>query len=215
MAFEAKICGLTTPAAVETAIGHGASHIGLVFFAKSPRNITAEAAGELSRLAAGKVIRTGLMVDASDEQIAAILAACPLDLLQLHGKETPERVAEIRQRFGLPVMKALQIGEAGDLAQARAYEKVADRLLFDAKPPASKTDALPGGNAVSFDWSLLAGQQFGIPWMLAGGLTADNLAEAVRASGARAADTSSGVEDRPGEKNLQKIKDFLRVAEGL
>jgi phosphoribosylanthranilate isomerase len=206
---------LTTPEAVATAIEHGASHIGLVFFAKSPRNIAPEAAGKLSRLAAGKVIRTGLIVDESDERIAAILEACPLDLLQLHGNETPERVADIRRRFGLPVMKALQIGTAEDLAHARSYEKVADRLLFDAKPPASKADALPGGNAVSFDWSLLAGQHFGIAWMLAGGLTADTLAGAVRASGARAADTSSGVEDRPGQKNLQKIKDFLRIAREL
>jgi phosphoribosylanthranilate isomerase len=215
MAFEAKICGLTTPEAVETAIDHGASHIGLVFFAKSPRNIAPEAAGRLSRLAAGRVVRTGLIVDESDERIAAILEACPLDLLQLHGQETPERVAEIRRKFGLPVMKVLQIGTAEDLARASSYESVADRLLFDAKPPASKADALPGGNAVSFDWSLLAGRHFGLPWMLAGGLTADNLAEAVRASGARAADISSGVEDRPGQKNLQKIKDFLRVARGL
>ena len=215
MAFDAKICGLTTPEAVATAIGHGASHIGLVFFARSPRNIAPEAAGKLSSHAAGKVIRTGLIVDESDERIAAILDACPLDLLQLHGRETPERVAEIRRRFGLPVMKALQIGTAGDLARARSYETAADRLLFDAKPPPDRTDALPGGNAVSFDWSLLAGQHFAIPWMLAGGLTADNLAEAVQASGALAADTSSGVEDRPGQKNLQKIKDFLRVSRGL
>ncbi len=215
MAIEAKICGLKTAEAVETAIAGGAGLIGMVFFARSPRNIDPQAAGALSLLAAGRATRVGLIVDETDERIASILEACPLDMLQLHGKETPERVAAIKTRFGLPVMKAVQIGEATDLARARDYEAVADRLLFDAKPPASKTDALPGGNALSFDWSLLAGQSFGRPWMLAGGLTPANLAEAVRATGARSVDTSSGVEDRPGEKNLQKIKDFLAVARSL
>jgi phosphoribosylanthranilate isomerase len=133
-------------------------------------------------------------------------------MLQLHGKETPARVAEIRAKFALPVMKALSIATAEDIAAAKTYEPVADRLMFDAKPPKTMVNALPGGNAVSFDWSLLAGQSFSRPWMLAGGLTAENLAEAVRISGARAVDTSSGVEDRPGVKNLQKIKDFLAVA---
>lgn len=215
MAIEAKICGLRTPEAIETAIAGGAAFIGLVFYAKSPRYLTAEAAGALSRPVAGKVGRVGLIVDASDEEIAAILAACPLDMLQLHGKETPERVAEIRAKFGRPVMKAIAIATAEDIAGLRIYEDVADRLLFDAKPPKTMVGALPGGNAVSFDWNLLAGQTFRRPWMLAGGLTVTNLAEAVRTSGARAVDTSSGVEDRPGVKNLQKIKDFLKVARDL
>lgn len=215
MAIEAKICGLRTPEAIETAIAGGAAFIGLVFYAKSPRYLTAEAAGALSRPVAGKVGRVGLIVDASDAEIAAILAACPLDMLQLHGKETPERVAEIRAKFGRPVMKAIAIATAEDIAGLRIYEDVADRLLFDAKPPKTMVGALPGGNAVSFDWNLLAGQTFRRPWMLAGGLTVTNLAEAVRTSGARAVDTSSGVEDRPGVKNLQKIKDFLKVARDL
>lgn len=215
MAIEAKICGLRTPEAIETAIAGGAAFIGLVFYAKSPRYLTAEAAGALSRPVAGKVGRVGLIVDASDEEIAAILAACPLDMLQLHGKETPERVAEIRAKFGRPVMKAIAIATAEDIAGLRIYEDVADRLLFDAKPPKTMVGALPGGNAVSFDWNLLAGQAFRRPWMLAGGLTVTNLAEAVRTSGARAVDTSSGVEDRPGVKNLKKIKDFLKLARDL
>jgi len=215
MAVDAKICGLSTPAAIETAIAGGAAFIGLVFFAKSPRYVTTATAGALSKPVAGKVTRVGLVVDATDDEITAILRDCPLDLLQLHGKETPERVAAIRARFGLPVMKVLSVATAEDIAGARAYEPVADRLMFDAKPPKTMVNALPGGNAVSFDWSLLAGQRFNRPWMLAGGLTAQNLAEAVRISGAPAVDTSSGVEDRPGVKNLQKIKDFLTVARSL
>lgn len=215
MAIEAKICGLRTPEAIETAIAGGAAFIGLVFYAKSPRYLTPEAAGALSRPVAGKVGRVGLIVDANDAEIAAILTACPLDMLQLHGKETPERVAEIRAKFSHPVMKVLSVATAEDIASARAYEDVADRLLFDAKPPKNMAAALPGGNAVSFDWNLLAGQAFRRPWMLAGGLTVTNLAEAVRTSGARAVDTSSGVEDQPGVKNLQKIKDFLKLARDL
>jgi phosphoribosylanthranilate isomerase len=215
MAIEAKICGMKTAVAIETAIAGGAAFIGLVFFARSPRHLTPTEAGALSRPIAGKVGRAGLIVDETDAGIAAILADCPLDLLQLHGRETPARVAEIRARFGLPVMKAIAIASAEDLAAARAYEAVADRLLFDAKPPKDMQNALPGGNAVSFDWELLAGQRFSRPWMLAGGLTTANLAQAARASGARAVDTSSGVEDLPGVKNLQKINDFLRLAQSL
>jgi phosphoribosylanthranilate isomerase len=215
MAIEAKICGMKTAAAIDTAIAGGAAFIGLVFYVRSPRHLTPAEAGALSRPIAGKVGRAGLIVDASDAEIAAILADCPLDLLQLHGKETPARVAEIRAKFSLPVMKAISIATAGDIAAAHVYEEVADRLLFDAKPPKDMTNALPGGNAVSFDWRLLQGQKFSRPWMLAGGLTVANLAEAVQTSGARAVDTSSGVEDQPGVKNLQKINEFLRIARGL
>jgi phosphoribosylanthranilate isomerase len=215
MAIDAKICGLSTVESVDAAISGGADLIGFVFFARSPRYLTPDAAGALSRPVAGKVRRVGLIVDATDAEIDAILGGCALDMLQLQGKESPARVAEIRVRFGLPVMKAVAISTADDLAVARTFEPVADRLLFDAKPPASLKNALPGGNAVSFDWRILAGQTFARPWMLAGGLTVDNLAEAVRVSGARAVDTSSGVEDRPGVKNPQKIKDFLALAKSL
>jgi phosphoribosylanthranilate isomerase len=215
MAVEAKICGVKTAPAIDTAIAGGAVMIGLNFFARSPRYVTPAAAGALSRPVEGRVIRVGLIVDAADDEIAAILRDCPLDMLQLHGKETPGRTAEIRAEYGLPVMKVLSIAGAEDIAGAAAYEPVADRLLFDAKPPKTMVNALPGGNAVSFDWRLLAGRRFARPWMLAGGLTAENLAEAVRTSGAPGVDTSSGVEDQPGVKNLQKIKDFLRVAQSL
>ncbi|HEX9449415.1 MAG TPA: phosphoribosylanthranilate isomerase [Dongiaceae bacterium] len=215
MAIDAKICGLSTVESIDAAITGGAAYIGLVFYAKSPRCLTPEAAGALSRPIAGKVIRVGLIVDATDVAIAGILATCPLDMLQLHGQESPARVAEIRTKFGLPVMKAVPLATAADLAVARRYEDIADRLLFDAKPPASLKNALPGGNAISFDWQILAGQTFARPWMLAGGLTVENLADAVRRSGATAVDTSSGVEDRPGVKNPQKIKDFLALARSL
>jgi phosphoribosylanthranilate isomerase len=215
MTIEAKICGLSTTESVDAAITGGADLIGFVFFPRSPRYLTPEAAGALSRPVAGKVRRVGLIVDATDAEIDAILAGCPLDMLQLQGKESPARVAEIRAKFGLPVMKAVAISTADDLAIARTFEPVADRLLFDAKPPAGLKNALPGGNAVSFDWQILAGQTFTRPWMLAGGLTVANLAAAVRISGARAVDTSSGAEDRPGLKNPQKIKDFLALAKSL
>jgi phosphoribosylanthranilate isomerase len=155
------------------------------------------------------VRKVGLLVDDNDARIAEILAGCDLDLLQLHGHETPERVAEIRARFGKPVIKVIPVSEAADLDRAAAYEDVADYLMFDAKPPKSMANALPGGNALSFDWTLLAGRRFERPWLLAGGLTADNVIDAVRISGARMVDVSSGVEDRPGEKNISKIKAFL------
>lgn len=213
MAIEAKICGLRTPEAIETAIAGGAAFIGLVFYAKSPRYLTAEAAGALSRPVAGKVGRVGLIVDASDEEIAAILAACPLDMLQLHGKETPERVAEIRAKFGRPVMKAIAIATAEDIAGLRIYEDVADRLLFDAKPP--KDSALPGGNGLGFDWTLLrdhARLAAKKNWMLSGGLDPENVGAAIRLTGAPGVDVSSGVEDAPGEKSAAKILAFIAAA---
>jgi phosphoribosylanthranilate isomerase len=172
-------------------------------------------ARDLGKLVPTGIAKVGLVVDASDDTIQGILAEAPLDLLQLHGGESPARVAEIRARFGLPVMKVISVADAADVAAAHAYEPVADRLLFDAKPPKSMKDALPGGNALSFDWTLLKGQSFGRPWMLAGGLNANNLAEAVARTGAAAVDTSSGVEDRPGEKNINKIKEFIAVARRL
>jgi phosphoribosylanthranilate isomerase len=155
------------------------------------------------------VRKVAVLVDESDARIAEVLAACDLDILQLHGKETPERVAEIRARFGKPVIKVISVSSAEDIARVAAYEPVADFLMFDAKPPKSMVGALPGGNALSFDWTLLAGRRFEKPWFLAGGLTPDNVADAARISGASLVDVSSGVEDRPGEKNLSKIKAFL------
>jgi phosphoribosylanthranilate isomerase len=211
----AKICGLRTPETVNAAVDGGADLIGFNFFTRTPRYVEPAAAAALGRNLPRSVVKTGLFVDDDDARIAAILAAVPLDLLQLHGSETPERVAAIRAKFGLPVMKVIKVRSAADIARAADFEAVADRLLFDAQPPAEMKNAMPGGNAVSFDWTLLQGFRSRVPWMLSGGLTPANVAEAVRQSGAPAVDVSSGVEDRPGEKNVNKIKDFLGATRRL
>ena len=215
MTIEAKICGIKAQAAAEAAAAGGADYIGLNFYAPSPRAVTPAQAHALAAALPARVMKVALFVDAEDAAIRAVREAVPLDLLQLHGSESPERVAQIRARFGLPVMKAIKIAGPDDVASARAYLKVADRLLFDAKPPKDMKGALPGGNALSFDWRLLAGERWPIPWMLSGGLEAGNLAEAVRTAGARAVDVSSGVEDKPGVKNPAKIQDFLKAAKAL
>lgn len=215
MPLEVKICGLKTPAAVNAAIAGGAAMVGFVFFDKSPRCLTPALAGALGQLVPTHVAKVGLIVDADDTTIATIVTEAKLDMLQLHGNETPARTVAIKSHFGLPVMKAISVCDAADIAAAHAYESTADRLLFDAKPPKTMKDALPGGNALSFDWSLLQRQSFSKPWMLAGGLNAGNLAQAVRATGATAVDVSSGVEDRPGEKNTSKINEFLALATTL
>ena len=171
---------MKTPEAVAAAVDGGASFIGFVFYGRSPRCVDPALAKTLAAQVPSSVQRVGLIVDESDARIAEILDACDLDLLQLHGAETPARVAEIRARFGRKVIKAIPVSEAADLDRAAAYEEAADYLMFDAKPPKAMTSALPGGNALSFDWGLLAGRRFGRPWLLAGGLTPDNLIEAVR-----------------------------------
>ncbi|HEY1385500.1 MAG TPA: phosphoribosylanthranilate isomerase [Dongiaceae bacterium] len=209
MSVAAKICGLKTPEAVAAAVDGGAALVGFVFYGRSPRFVDPATAKRLAARVPGSVRKVGLIVDESDERIAEILAGCDLDLLQLHGAETPERVAAIRARFGKQVIKVISVSASADLDRAASYEDVADYLMFDAKPPRSMTTALPGGNALSFDWTLLAGRSFRLPWLLAGGLTPDNLVDAARISGAPMVDVSSGVEDRPGEKNLSKIKAFL------
>jgi phosphoribosylanthranilate isomerase len=211
----AKICGLRTPETVGAAVEGGADFIGFNFFLKTPRYVEPAAAAALGRNLPRNVVKTGLFVDDDDARIAAILDTVPLDLLQLHGSETPERVAAIKAKFGLPVMKVIKVRSAADIARAADFESVADRLLFDAQPPAEMKNAMPGGNAVSFDWTLLRGFRSRLPWMLSGGLTPANVAEAVRQSGAPAVDVSSGVEDRPGDKNVSKIKDFLEETRRL
>jgi phosphoribosylanthranilate isomerase len=210
----AKICGLTTAAAVAAAVEGGARYLGFVFYRPSPRAVSAETAGHLCAAIPAGVARVGLFVDADDPEIDAVLATTGLDVLQLHGRESPQRVAAVRSRFGLEVMKAIAVAGPGDLSAAARYEEAADFLLFDAKPP-SAIDALPGGNGVAFDWTLLAGRHWRRPWLLSGGLTAELLPEAVRRSGARAVDVSSGVESRPGVKDPGKIRGFLAVARTL
>ncbi len=214
MSIEVKICGVNTPEALRATVAAGAEYVGLNFYPPSPRSVTPDRAAALSAAAPPGLCKVGLFVDVEDETIAETLAAVGLDMLQLHGGESPARVAQIRARFGLPVMKTVKIAGPEDVAPAEAYFRVADRLLFDAKPPKEMTEALPGGNALAFDWQLLAGKTWPLPWMLAGGLDPENVAEAARISGARAVDVVSGVEDRPGLKNPDKIRAFLAAAKG-
>lgn len=214
MGIAAKICGLSGEAAVAAAVESGAAYVGFVFYPPSPRAVTPARAGALCDAVPEGVRRVGMFVDADDTAIAAVLAAAPLDILQFHGHESPERVAEARERFGREVMKAISVAAEEDVDAAVSYEKVADLLLFDAKPP-RRADALPGGNGLVFDWRLIAGRDWRLPWVLSGGLTAELLPEAVRISGATAVDVSSGVERRPGDKDPDKIRAFLKVARGL
>ncbi|MBY6157900.1 phosphoribosylanthranilate isomerase [Pseudooceanicola nitratireducens] len=213
MDIRVKICGLSRPEDVAAAADAGAVYGGFVFFPKSPRNVSIDVARDLAVAAPVGLAKVALVVNADDALIDAITGAVPLDMLQLHGKESPERVAELRARTGLPVMKAVGIAGPEDLDQIAIYEQVADQILIDAKPP--KGADLPGGNGLAFDWRLLQGRKYWTrPWMLAGGLTPDNVAEAVRLTGARQVDVSSGVESAPGVKDLDRIGDFVRAAQG-
>lgn len=212
--IKVKICGLSSPETVRAAIGAGADYVGFVFFARSPRAVTAAQAAILARGVPAGIAKVGLFVDADDAAIADVLAQVTLDYLQLHGAETVERVGQIRARFGVPVIKAIAIAGDADIARARTYEAVSDMLLFDAKPPPAM-DALPGGNGLVFDWTLIAGQKWARPWMLSGGLDAENISEAVRICGASMLDVSSGVESAPGVKDISKIRSFVKTAKHL
>ena len=214
MSVAAKICGLSTEAAVTASVAGGAAYLGFNFYPPSPRAVTAEEAARLCAAVPAGIARVGLFVDAGDDTIRAVLAEAPIDLLQFHGNESPERVADARIRFGRPVMKAVAIAAPEDVLGAARYEEVADLLLFDAKPP-RRPDALPGGNGLAFDWGLIGGRSWRRKWMLSGGLTAELLPEAVRISGAVSVDVASGVESRPGEKDLDKIRAFLAAARVL
>ena len=205
-----KICGLREARHVKVACESGARYIGFMFFAKSPRYVAPDAAAALAQIVPPGVAKVAVTVDADNVLLDAITETVPLDMLQLHGTESPERVVEIRARYGLPVMKALGIADAEDLDKVADYEAVADQLLLDAKPP--KTAELPGGNGLTFDWRLIAGRSWSKPWMLSGGLTPDNLAEAVRLTGAQQVDLSSGVETAPGVKDSGLIRAFLAAA---
>jgi len=203
-----KICGLATVNDVRACADAGANYMGLVFFEKSPRNIIIPAARELALAAPLGLAKVALVVNPSDAELDAITASVTLDMLQLHGRETPARVAEVKARYGLPVMKAVGIADGDDLPKLESYFGVADQILLDAKPP--KGGELPGGNGLSFDWRLIAGRRWPCPWMLAGGLTPENVAEAVKMTGAKQVDVSSGVEDAPGQKNAELIQKFVQ-----
>lgn len=200
-----KICGLTTADTLEAAIRARADYVGFNFFPPSPRFLSLKDAPAMAARAEGRIARVGLFVDATDETIAETVAAAKLDALQLHGNETPERTAQVKARFGLPVWKALSVASETDVARAKAYAGAADLILFDAKTPKG---TLPGGMGLSFDWSLVANWKGPMAWGLAGGLTPDNVAEAIRQTGAPLVDTSSGVESAPGIKDSDRIAAF-------
>jgi phosphoribosylanthranilate isomerase len=210
MALIVKICGLKTPEALEVALESGADLTGFVFFPPSPRNLGLEAAKQLGAQVNGRAGKVALTVDANDETLLGIVEALKPDMLQLHGKETPERVVAVRTRFGLPVMKALPISERSDLSPIREFANVADRLLFDARPPRDATR--PGGLGRTFDWTLLKGIDPKINFLLSGGLDASNVAQALAITKAPGVDVSSGVERAPGVKDLDKIREFIRAA---
>lgn len=213
MSLLVKICGLKTPETLEAAISGGADLVGFVFFEKSPRHLDLAAAKTLSTQVGGRAAKVALVVDADHARVAAIVEALAPDWLQLHGHETPERVAALRAAFGLPIIKAIALDDKSDLLRATAYRGLAETLLFDAKPP--KHSDLPGGNGLAFDWGLLrdyAGDHALGDWILSGGLTPENVGEAIRVTGAGGVDVSSGVEDAPGVKNPEKILAFIAAA---
>ncbi|NBD30814.1 MAG: phosphoribosylanthranilate isomerase [Alphaproteobacteria bacterium] len=210
--IQVKICGLRTADDVAAAVRAGARYLGFNFFPKSPRSVDADTARDLALAVPPGVAKVALVVNPTDTGLDHLTDMVPLDMLQLHGSESPERVAEIRARYGLPVMKVLGVAGAGDLDAIDSYSAVADQLLLDAKPP--KDAVLPGGNGLAFDWQLLAGRKYWTrPWMLAGGLTPDNVAEAIARTGARQVDVASGVETAPGVKDADKMAAFIRAAQ--
>jgi len=212
---EVKICGLDRAESVDAAVEGGARYAGFVFYPPSPRNLAPDEAKPLIERVPLGILRVALFVDPTNTDIDHVLERNQFDLIQLHGTETSDRTAQIRAHTGLEVMKVIKLAARADLAAAASYHRAADRLLFDARPPADMPRALPGGNALTFDWSLLAGARTPLPWMLAGGLTAENLAEAVARSGAKAVDVSSGVEVSPGVKSPEKIHAFLAAAAAI
>jgi phosphoribosylanthranilate isomerase len=215
MSVAVKICGLNSSEAVAAAVAGGARFTGFVFYPPSPRDLTPEQAAALIAGVAPGITRVGVFVDPDDETLERVLAKAPLDLLQFHGAETPARLGAIKQRFRRKVMKAIKVAGELDLQAAKDFFGVADWLMFDAKPPKDFQNALPGGNALAFDWELLRQKHWPLPWMLSGGLTVDNLADAAKISRAEVLDVSSGVERRPGEKDPAKIRAFLARAKAL
>ena len=201
-----KVCGLTDPADIPALAAHGVAYAGLNFFPPSPRSLTPDRARALALAMPAGLARVGLFVDPDDSLLDSVLSGVPLDMIQLHGHEPPERVAAVKERFGLPVIKAVGVAEAADLAALDVHGRVADMLLVDAKPPRDAT--LPGGNGLTFDWRLISGRRWPVPWMLAGGLSPANVAEAVRLTGAMQLDVASGVESAPGRKDPGKIATF-------
>lgn len=208
-----KICGLTTSEDLAAAIEAGTRYVGFNFFPKSPRYVDLETAAQLASETPVGVAKVALVVDATDAFLDDLTARVAIDMIQLHGQETPERVSEVKARYGLPVIKAIGIAGPKDVAKIDVYARVADQLLIDAKAP--KDTDLPGGNGIPFDWKLLADKKYWtVPWMLAGGLTVDNVAEAIRLTGAKQVDLASAVESSPGRKDPAKMRAFVKAAQG-
>lgn len=205
-----KVCGVRRQADIDACASAGARYVGFNFFPKSPRFVAFEAAAALAAQTPSGICKVGLVVSASDAELDALTGAVPLDMLQLHGKEDPTRVAQIKARYGLPVMKAVGVADASDLPALNAFAQVADQILVDAKAP--KDAVLPGGNGLAFDWRLIAGRHWTGPWMLAGGLTSDSVPEAVSLTGAMQVDVASGVETAPGVKDADLIVAFCKAA---
>ena len=215
MSVAAKICGLTSEEAVQAAVAGGARFAGFVFYPPSPRSLGIAHAATLVAGVARGITRVGVFVDPDNTLLGNVLNKMPLDMIQLHGSETPDRAAAIKRRFGTKVMKAIKVASALDLQGAKDFLGSVDWLMFDAKPPKDMANALPGGNALAFDWELLRQKNWPLPWMLSGGLTVENLAEAVRTARAETVDVSSGVESSPGVKDPAKIRAFLARAKAL
>lgn len=209
MSVQIKICGVTTPDALDAAIAARADYVGLNFYPPSPRHLSVHDAGTMAARAAGRIVPVGVFVDPDDSLLAEAVAAARLNVIQLHGDESPARAAAVRARFGLPVWKVLCVASADDIARADRYAGTADFILFDAKTPSGM---MPGGMGLVFDWSLLRQYKGALPWGLAGGLTPANVAEAVRLTGAPLVDTSSGVESAPGIKDVDRIAAFCKAA---
>ena len=210
MSVNAKICGIRDRETLECAIEGGAGAVGFVFYPRSPRSVTPKQAGELASAAGPRVTRVGVFVDPGDDFLADVLSQAEIDLLQLHGTESAKRLADIRKRHGIAVMKAIKVARPADIKLADDYWETADKLMFDGKAPESMTGAMPGGNRVTFDWHMLEGRTWPRPWILSGGLDPDNVDDAIRISNAREVDVSSGVEDAPGHKNLDLVRTFLK-----
>ena len=207
-----KLCGMTESADIPAAILAGASYVGFVFFSKSPRHLALQDAAFLARSVPMGICKVALVVDPDNSALDHLLDVVPIDMLQLHGGESPDRVAEIQDRFGLPVMKAVGVADESDLPRLDDYMRVADQVLVDAKP--SKGADLPGGNGLTFDWRLIAGRRWPVPWMLAGGLIPQNVREAIERSGASQVDVSTGIESAPGVNDAKLMRDFVAAAQG-
>ena len=212
MTIRVKICGIKTRQAVSAAIDGGADYVGSVFYPASPRYVSPAEAGTLGQDVPVAVKKVAITVDAHDDLLEEIVSHAAIDLFQLHGSESPDRIAHIKERFKLPVMKAVSISTPDDILMAHQFETCADLILFDAKPPRDMPDALPGGNGLAFDWAFIAADRWKVPWLLSGGLTADNVNEAIDTSGTMAVDVSSGVEREPGDKDPDLIRLFLKAA---